>query len=250
MVGVTAPAFESATIILPVVNETESLRKTVEVIEQSSAADVRDYLFVVCQRTTQESLKLCESFQATDPHRYVVHLQTLPFLGGAMREAFDRARGSHTIMMASDLETDPATVRVLITEAKEFPDAVITASRWLAGGGFDGYSRVKLVSNFVFQKLFSLLYGVRLTDMTYGYRIFPTPLLKSIAWEEVRHPFLFETILKPLRLGVRVREVASPWKARIEGESQNSFFRNFAYLAIGLKVRFYPRKRILRSCEP
>ncbi len=139
-------------------------------------------------------------------------------------------------MMASDLETDPRDVPILIAEAKKLPDAIITASRWRKGGGFEGYSRVKLLANWTFQKSFSALYATRLTDMTYGYRIFPTRLVQAIQWEEVRHPLLFETLIKPMRLGVKVVEIPSVWKVRHEGESQNTFFRNFEYFKTGLRA--------------
>jgi hypothetical protein len=176
----------------------------------------------------------------------LVHHQKLPFLGGALREAFDLARGSHVVMMASDLETDPNDVKALIGAAEKHPAAIITASRWRDGGSFQGYSRVKLFCNWVFQRFFSLLYGVELSDMTYAYRIFPARLVRTIHWEELRHPFLFETLVKPLRLGVQVIEIPSAWKARTEGESQNTFFRNFVYFRTGLKTRFASRQSILR----
>jgi hypothetical protein len=56
-----------------------------------------------------------------------------------------------------------------------------------------------------------------------------------------------ETLLKPLRLGVPVIEIPSVWKARTEGESHNSFFRNFTYFRTGLKTRFAGREAILKS---
>ena len=148
----------------------------------------------------------------------VVHRQKLRFLGGAMREAFDLARGTHTIMMASDLETDPALVPRLIARARAHPDAIVTVTRWHSQGGFENYSRIKLVANWIFQKLFSLLYWTKLTDMTYAYRVFPTKLLQAIEWQELRHPLLFETVVKPLRLGVQVIEIPGIWRARTEGE--------------------------------
>lgn len=236
----------TATILLPVMDETESLRTTVETIEEQCRSDVAEYIFCVCDRTTSDSIAICQSYVTRDPKRFLLHYQTLPFVGGALREAFDLARGSHVVMMASDLETDPATVKELIAEAKKTPEAIVTTSRWIEGGGFDGYNKVKLISNYVFQKIFSVLYGVKLTDMTYGFRIFPTELVKSIRWEELRHPFFFETLIKPLRLGIHVREIATPWKARVEGESQNTFLRNFAYFAPGFKTRFSPREKILK----
>jgi glycosyltransferase involved in cell wall biosynthesis len=238
--------FESATIILPVINETYSLEQTIDTVLESSRADIRELLIVVCSRTTPESLETIRRLADRLGELVVVHHQTLKFLGGAMREAFDLARGSHAIMMASDLETDPALVHRLIGEARAAPDIIVTVTRWRAGGGFQDYSRVKLGANWIFQKLFSLLYGTKLSDMTYAYRIFPTRLLQAIRWEELRHPFLFETMVKPLRLGVRAIEIPGVWRARTEGESQNSFARNFEYFRVGLRVRFAAPRDLLR----
>ena len=239
-------AFESATIILPVVNETYSLVKTVDSILQTSKAEVRELLIVICDKTTPESMATIKSLSARLGDLVVVHHQKLKFLGGAMREAFDLARGTHTIMMASDLETDPALVSRLIAEARTHPAAIVTVTRWHTEGGFEDYSRIKLVANWIFQKLFSLLFWTKLSDMTYAYRIFPTKLLQAIKWEELRHPLLFETLVKPLRLGVQVIEIPGIWSARTEGESQNTFARNFEYFRIGLRVRFAAVEHILR----
>ena len=238
--------FESASVILPVINETHSLLKTVEIIESNCASDVKEYLIVVCHNTTLESIKIGEKLRRNNPERFILHYQTLPFLGGAIREAFDLAQGSHVIMMASDLETDPHTVKQFIAIAKEQPHAIITASRWLKGGNFAGYNKLKLLLNFIFQKFFSVLFTTHLSDLTYGYRLFPTPLVRSILWEELRHPFLFETLIKPLRLGVPIYEIPSSWSTRVEGKSQNTFLRNFAYFKIGLSILFCSRSKILK----
>lgn len=238
--------FESASVILPVMNETYSLRQTVEIIERDCASDVKEYLIVVCNRTKKESLDVCEKLKDELGVRVKVHFQTLPFIGGAIREAFELATGSHTILMASDLETPPEVVKTMIDLCKEEPNRIITASRWIKGGKFYGYDPLKKFLNFIFQRIFSLLYFVNLTDMTYAYRIFPTKLVQSICWEEFKHPFLLETIVKPLRLGFKVKEIPAVWKARTEGESQNTFFGNFVYFRIGLKVRFMPKEKILK----
>jgi hypothetical protein len=126
----------------------------------------------------------------------------------------------------------------------------VATSRWISGGAFHGYSPIKLLCNWIFQRFFSGLYGTHLTDMTYGYRILPTKLVQAIQWEELRHPFNLETVVKPLRLGVRVTEIPSVWYPRVEGESQNPFFRNFAYFRIGLKTRFARKARILKPRVP
>lgn len=239
--------FESASIILPVMNETYSLRQTVEIIENDCGRDVKEYLIVVCDRTKKESLAVCEELKERLGSRVKIHVQRLPFIGGAIREAFELASGSHTVLMASDLETPPEVVKTMIDLVKEQPDRIVTASRWIKGGKFYGYDPLKKFLNFIFQRIFSLLYFVALTDMTYAYRIFPTKLIQSIEWEELKHPFLLETIIKPLRLGVKVKEIPAVWKARTEGESQNTFFGNFVYFRIGFRTRFMAKSKILKS---
>ncbi len=237
---------ESVTVILPVVNETVSLRTTVETIRHVVKRElIREFIIVTCKRTTPEAMAVVEQLQKELGELVVVHEQKMPFLGGAMREAFNLARGSHVIMMASDLETDPKDVAVLIAEAGKYPEAIITASRWQGGVQFHGYSKIKLVCNWMFQRLFSILYATRLSDLTFAYRIFPTKLVQAIRWEDFRHSFLFETLVKPLRLGVPVKEIPSTWRARTEGASQNTFFRNFEYFKIGLRTRFASKQTLL-----
>ena len=239
------PSFDSLTVILPTLQETRSLTHTIECLVRDLREELVQILVIVCDRTTEATLEHAQAAVDEYPGLVSIHWQERPFLGGAMLKGFEVSTGSHTLLMSSDLETKPEDARVLVAAAKENPEAVVTASRWV-GGGFEGYNPVKLVANWIFQKSFALLYGVDLTDMTFGYRILPTHLTKSIAWEELRHPFVLETIVKPLRLGVKAVEVPTSWSARIEGASVNPFMRNYEYFRPGLKTRFMRRDAILK----
>ncbi|HEV2767984.1 MAG TPA: glycosyltransferase family 2 protein [Acidimicrobiales bacterium] len=246
----STPVFEGATIVLPVVTETDALEETVRRLWETSEADIAEMLIVVCDRTSSESLERCHRLQADAANRVRLHHQRLPFLGGAMREAFELAAGSHVVMMASDLETDPATVPRLIQVAKEHPNAMVTASRWRASGGFSGYGRLRVGLNWAFQRLTSVVYRTQLTDATYGFRLFPAALLRAISWEGLRHEFLLETLLKPLRLGVEVFEVPTRWTPRQEGQSQNSLSTQARYLTTLVRTRVATPERLLRVNHP
>ena len=236
----------NVSVILPVINETYSLKKTINIINKSSKSYIKEYLIIICKKTKKESIREIEYLKEIYGDLIITHKQKKPFLGGALREGFDLASGSHVILMASDLETDPNLVSNLIFYEREYPNGIVTASRWLKGGSFSGYSKIKLVLNYIFQKILSFIYASNLTDMTYAFRIMPTNLVKKIIWEEMRHPFLLETLIKPLRLGVKIKEIPANWKSRTEGESQNTFFRNFEYLRIALRTRFYSRDKIMK----
>ncbi len=241
--------FENVSIILPTLNETFSFIQTVQtILEECDPADVGEIIAVVCERTTEESMRCIDQARMTAEEAGVplrVLYQTLPYAGGAVRDGIMAAASSHTLMMAPDLETDPHNVKDFIRMGKQFPDDMITASRWLSGGSFKGYNPVKFVLNWTFQKMFSLYYHAKLSDMTFAYRLAPTELLQSIRWEELKHPLFLETCLKPLRLGVRIHEIPSAWAARKEGESQNSLLQTFQYLRIAVKVRLERKEDIL-----
>lgn len=246
--------FKNVSILLPTLNETFSFVKTIEIIlDECSAFDICEFIAIVCERTKSESMEAIEHGKQLIAEKDIpfhILYQTLPFAGGAVQDGIMAAKGSHILMMSSDLETDPHLVKDFITMAKKYPEDITTASRWLARESFDGYSKIKYILNYFFQKIFSWFYGVRLTDITYGFRIAPAKLFQSIQWEELKHPFFLETALKPIRLGVPFHEISSRWTARTEGESQNTLLQTFKYLRIAFKARFEKKENILKKLSP
>ncbi|MHC4509202.1 MAG: glycosyltransferase [Planctomycetota bacterium] len=211
--------------VLPVLNETYSLKQTVDTIFELARDQLHEVLIITAERTSSESLAVIDTIKEEHAARVRVHRQRLPFLGGAMQEAFDIASGEHVMLMASDLETDPTLIPAFIEKIKEDRWDIVAGSRWLEGGGFEGYSKMKLALNYLYRK--SILEGIR--------------------WEELKHPFLLECLLKPMRCGARVAEIPCTWRARTEGASAGVFIETFAYLRIALKARFVPISRLKRT---
>jgi dolichol-phosphate mannosyltransferase len=235
-------------VILPVMDETASLKETIRILLEENSQTITEVLIVVCAKTTPESLAICQALEREQPALIKLRWQKLPFLGGAIRDCFDWATGSHVLIMASDLETDPRTVKDLIATAETGFD-IVTATRWTQKDGFHGYDPLKYSLNWIFQQMIRLLYGTKLSDLTYAFRIFRTKWVKNIRWEELKHPFLLETVLKPMRLGATIAEVPAVWRAREEGISHNTFWQNFVYFRIALRTRFSTRHRLLLKEE-
>jgi len=236
-------------VLLPVMDETESLNETIRILLEENRQAISEILIVVCDRTSTESVAVCEALQRQQPDLIKLRWQKLPYLGGAMRDCFDWATGSHVLMMASDLETDPRTVKYLIAEAERGFD-IVTATRWTQKNAFQGYDPLKYQLNWVFQQIIRVLYGTRLSDLTLAFRIFRVEWVKKIRWEELRHPFLLETILKPMRLGATIAEVPTVWRAREEGASHNTFWQNFVYFRIAVKTRLRTKRNLLLQEAP
>jgi len=232
------------TFILPVLNETDALRTTVETIERLAGEHVAEILIVVADRTTGDAMQTAEHLRRQRPEVVRIHRQNLPRLGGALRDAFEAARGRHLMLMASDLETDPERIPDFIAAMGRGDCDVVAASRWLPGGGFDGYGRLRVVLNWIFQQALRCLYLTRLTDLTFAYRLYRREALSGIRWEQLGHPFLLECLLKPMRLGARVAEIPCRWRCRDEGDSAGSFRQMLCYVPLALRIRFCAKRRI------
>ena len=63
---------------------------------------------------------------------------------------------------------------------------------------------------------------------------------------EKKHPILLETMLIPIKIEVKFVEIPSKWKKRIEGKSNNSFFKNFYYISAGLRIFFLKKKNLVK----
>lgn len=236
------------TIILPVIDEVISLKKTIKIILGQNKKNIdRIKLILNKKKTTQKSAKLCEKITNNNRRIFEIIYQKKPNLGGAMIDAFNsEIKSSHTIMMSSDLETDPLLLKKMIKQSILHPNSIITATRWTDKSIFQDYGILKKILNFIFQKIFSKLYRTNCNDLTYGYRIFPTKLVKKISWQRFDHSFLFESLIKPLKLNINVIQVTSSWKKRIEGKSHNNIVNYIWYFYIGIKVIFMRRENILK----
>jgi len=157
------------------------------------------------------------------------------------------AAASHELVaiMSADLETEPEAVERMYVKMRQTGADVVIGSRWEDGGGFVNYDRVKWVCNWAFQKIFQVVYGTRLNDLSYGFKLFQYKVIQSIAWESTHHTIYLETTLKPLLEGYNMVQVPTVWIGRREGESVNPFFRNFAYVKLALALRWRTLRRSL-----
>lgn len=241
--------FTGASVIVTALRETDSLRRAINIVlDTCHHEDICEIIIALAKISTQDCVRTAEDIcKNSGDVKIRIMFQKRPFIGGAFKDAFDTAEGSHVVMLAADMDTDPAVVCKFIEKSKLFPDSIITASRWNKGGGFVGYSKVKKVCNFIFNHVFSVVYNTKLSDITYGFRLIPTELARSINWEETKHPFYMETALKPIRLGIDFVEVPAVWRASDSGESVNSFAHNFAYFKPVIKNRFIRKEDILKK---
>ncbi len=238
--------FRNLSIMLGAVTEVETLKQTVEtVLKLCDHRDLREIIICYSDRSTEESLEACREIKAKETDvPIVVMKQTRPYMA-SVNDTIDASRGSHCLLLASDMALDLSTVPVLIEKAKKEPEVIHSVSRWMKGCKFYGYGRIKRIVNFLAQRFLSVLFMRNMTDFTIPVQIAPAELYKSIKFEETRFPFLLEMVLKPIRLGYRFTETPTNCYSRKEGKSSNSAGQTLDYLRVALHIRFMKKEDIL-----
>lgn len=232
------------------VSETESLRQTVNtLLEVCDHKDITEIIIGYAQRITPECLETVKEIAAMECDvPIVVFEQTRPFMSG-INDMIDVAKGSHCLLVASDMALDLSIAAQMIECAKKEPDVIHSASRWMKGCKFYDYGKTKRFINFCAQKFLAVLYMRNLTDFTIPVQIAPSELYKSIRFEEVGFPFLLEMVLKPIRLGYKFHELPTNCYPRKDGKSSNSAKQTLSYLKVALHIRFMPKRDILLQEE-
>ena len=226
-------------VVLPVYSETESLRTVVEWLTEHLGPSLFEIIIVVSPASSRQSQQMCQELANRDS-RVKLHLQRRsPGLGNALREGISQTQGNVVLLMDADGEMENDTVINMLAELIAGNHDLVVASRWSEGGGFVGYSRLKLVFNWCFQLLFRWLYWTPIHDLTYGFKAMRGEVARGIGWKGVFHEIACETTLKPIKLGMKVTEVPSRWTARRQGVSKNNLVRTLRYVSMAVKILLY-----------
>lgn len=243
--------FQSVSIILPTLKETDSFITAIQMIlEMNDTADINEFIAVVCEKTTKESLESIEKGKTIAESAGIpLHIlwQTHPFFGGAICDGFMAAQGSHVCMVTPDLDTAPDKIPEMIALAKKYPGDIISGSRWLKGGGFLRYNKIKQIWNWCSQQFLRVLYLSSLTDFTWGNHLAPKIIYQAINFQECKHPINVEKVVIPLRLGIGFHEVAAVCEMPEDDQTVNPFWANLGYLRPAIRWRFASKKRMLKK---
>jgi hypothetical protein len=230
------PADYRISVVMPVFSETDTVRQIAQWLLRELGSRLQEIIIIQSPRSSEQSRTVCRQLADEYPQVQVHVQQNNPGLGRAVREGFERATGNLVLMIDSDGEMEIETVPRMLDAMAQGGYALVAASRWLPGGGFVGYSRLKYYLNWCFQQLFRWLFWTPLGDLTYGFKLIRAELIHGLDWQGTLHEIACETTLKAVRLGVPVAEVPSKWTARTQGVSKNTFWRNFRYVRTALDI--------------
>ena len=220
----------SVSIILPILNEINSLKKTLKILDKINVR--KEYLIIYSNKLTEAKVKKEIIKLKTKYKNMRSKPQQRSFVGGAIDLGIKLAKKNYIVIMASDLETNPHELKNMIKVSKKNPKYIISADRWIGQKGFSNYGMIKFLANFFFQKIIRILFRYEILDFTFAYRLYPKKALKGYKIKELRHGFALEILLNPVRKGFKVITLPAKWKKRIEGSSSITINSYFSYLRV------------------
>jgi dolichol-phosphate mannosyltransferase len=223
-------------VVMPVFSETRTARETVNWLRVHLDPWLLEVIIVISPRSSPESWDICRELARADSRVQVFEQRENPGVGRAYREGYERVRGNVVLSIDSDGEMEVDTVPRMIKEMARGNFGLVVGSRWLPGGGFVGYSPTKLWLNWGYQRLFRILFRTPLHDLTYGFKLMRTEVVRSLSLRAIYQEIGCETTLKPIRLGIPASEVPTTWRVRPEGQSTNNFLRNFRYVGLASSI--------------
>jgi dolichol-phosphate mannosyltransferase len=141
------------------------------------------------------------------------------------RWALDRRQAyTHVIQMDADLSHDPRYLQDLLDACDGGADVAV-GSRWVPGGGIEGWAAWRLLLSRGGSLYARTVLGVPVRDLTAGYKCFRRAVLAALPLSQVRtrgYGFQIEITYRALAMGFVVREVPIVFPDRVRGASKMS----------------------------
>ena len=213
---------ERALVVIPTYNEAANLPHIVPLaLEQDPRIDV----LVVDDNSPDGTGRLADDLAKVNPRVHVLHRPGKQGLGAAYRAGFQWAlerKYDYVLEMDADFSHDPAHL-------KEFLKSVATADLVLGSRYLHGKVTVvnwpiaRLLLSYFANVYARWVTGLRIWDLTGGFKCFRRSVLESIDLAAVRsngYAFQIEMSVRAWRKGFRLSEIPITFVDRTEGQSK------------------------------
>jgi dolichol-phosphate mannosyltransferase len=211
-----------AWVVLPTYNEAENLEAIAERILLQLGRD--DRILVVDDNSPDGTGSIADRLAGEEPRIEVLHRPGKGGLGPAYLAGFARALegGAELILeMDADFSHSPADLPRLIA-ATERADLAL-GSRYIKGGGVEEWGLLRKVVSRVGSAYARLVLGVRVRDLTGGFKCFRREVLERLDLERVHangYAFQIELTYRAIQAGFTVEEVPIVFRNRRKGASK------------------------------
>jgi dolichol-phosphate mannosyltransferase len=217
-------------LILPTYNEAENVEPIVDaaggVLARATAEGFR--VLIVDDGSPDGTGQIADRLALQREWLEVLHRSKKSGIGPAYLAGFRHAmaRGAGFLMeMDSDFSHDPADLARLLAAVRAGADLAL-GSRYVPGGGVRDWGLLRRLISEGGSMYARWVLGLRIRDLTGGFKCFRREVLEAIHLEDVRsrgYAFQVELTYRAVRAGFRVVEVPIVFRDRRRGQSKMSW---------------------------
>jgi len=214
-------------VLVPTYNEVENLDAILDAILDAQPGF---HVCVIDDASPDGTGAIADARAAADPRIQVVHRAGKEGLGPAYLHGFRWALAqpvgyTHVFEMDADFSHDPAYLGPMLARAQDGDADVVVGSRWVPGGGIEGWSALRLGISWGGSQYSRWVLGVGLRDLTAGFLCYRRRVLETLPLSEVGsrgYGFQIEMKYRALVAGFRVVEHPIVFPDRQRGVSKMS----------------------------
>jgi glycosyltransferase involved in cell wall biosynthesis len=234
------------TVIVPVFNEGNTARETLDALLAKQITGVKFEIIIVESNSTDGSRDIVLGYKA-DPRVKIILEDTPRGKGHAVRAGLACATGDIILIQDADLEYDLDDYEELLVPIITGRQTFVLGSRHGRSGWairkFDDqplHAFVMNVAHWTFTLMINAALGIWLRDPFTMYKVFRRDCLDGLTFESNRFDFDWELLMKLVRKGHRPIEIPISYKSRSfkEGKKISMIRDPLTWLRAVVKYRF------------
>jgi dolichol-phosphate mannosyltransferase len=229
-------------VVIPTYNEEENIPSLINRLNEIRRDEPFDVLFID-DDSPDGTAKIIEGFRSDNRWIRLIVRRGVRGLGSALKRGYEEALKEGyrwLIQMDGDLQHPPEVIPSILDRLRDGFDLVI-ASRYVFGGGAEGWSFYRKVISKGANMFARAILGLSPHDVTSGFRGFSRSALQVLCDHEfISQGFALqvEAIYVLEKNGYKVSEVPFIFKSREKGTSKLNRGEIFSYAKNILRLRF------------
>ncbi len=211
-------------VIIPMYNEAENARATIDAVEDVLKELGCQYEIVPVNDGSQdETLKVLEEIARENRHVQVVSYPANRGRGMALRAGFNEARGEFLVTMDADLSYSPQYIKEMFRLLRNNEADIVVASPYMPGGGLKDVPLKRGVVSRVGNLLLKWIFPGKLHTYTGIFRGYRRVVVQGMLLESNGKEIHLEIIARATGLGYRIKEIPAVLESRKKGSSKFRF---------------------------
>lgn len=227
--------YKTVSIIIPVFNEKEYIKKIVKRVFSANTLGLNKEVIIVDDASTDGTKEIIKKIIKNngDKKKFIkaIYKKSNTGKGGALKTGFKYVHGDIIIVQDADLEYDPQDYKRLLKPFLIQNSTVVYGSRTLGINVFGNkYSNIFFYTGGrLLTQILNVLYGIKLTDQPTGYKLFSKKILPLIMKKSRQDDFTFEVEMTAFisKQKIPITEVAISYIPRTKKQGKKIRFSDF-----------------------